>query len=188
MNDKKYTKLIKKEISEPLDDSEIKQFIPDAQILPYNELIKYKSLDELLPEGKTIFLLYQLSPNSGHWTVLRRKNNHVYFFDSYGGKPDSQLNFISETENQKLGITAPYLTQLMDQSNLPIHYNTIPYQKDTNKTPINTCGRHGIFFALNNIEKNRNIKEYYKLMKFLKKKMKCSYDDIVTGFINQSTS
>jgi hypothetical protein len=183
MNDKNYTKLIKKEVVEPLDDKEIKRFVPNARIITYNELKNYSSLNSLIPEGGTIFLLYQNSPNSGHWCVLKRKNNTVYFFDSYGGEPDTQLNYISKEENQALGIVAPYLTQLFDKSDIPIFYNTYPYQNE--KTEISTCGRHGIFFVLNNDEYNRDLKEYNKIMRYLKKTLKCSYDDIVTGFINE---
>ena len=63
---------LKKIISLPMDDAEIKKEIPDIKIITYNELGQYKSLEQLLPKEKDfVILLYQTqSETSGHWVCL----------------------------------------------------------------------------------------------------------------------
>ena len=46
---------------EPLDDADIKYYLPDAKILVYDELNFFNNIEDLLPRNNTYFiLLYQL--------------------------------------------------------------------------------------------------------------------------------
>jgi hypothetical protein len=64
---------------------------------------------------------------------------------------------------------------------MPVYYNGIQYQS----TPgdISTCGRHCIFYILN-MQKNKDLYDYYILMKNIKEKTNMTYDKIVSYMIN----
>ena len=174
---------IEENIEEPLGDDDLRRYLPDALILKYSKLARYKSIDELLPgQMNYCILLYEDSPNKGHWVCVSKYDNTVEFFDSYGGAPDTQLNWNAEIINQKLN-QKPFLTNLFDSSTYDIIYNPIDYQGDHDD--INTCGRHCVFRILNLIQKGKTLKKYYDMMKMLKKKTGATFDDIVSFFINE---
>ena len=172
---------LKKIISLPMDDAEIKKEIPDIKIITYNELGQYKSLEQLLPKEKDfVILLYQTqSETSGHWVCLVRNDNNIYYFDSLANKIDVPLKW----DNQKI-MKTPYLSDLVDnQDKFNVYENTKLYQK--NVTGINTCGRHCLCFIEFNRNFGLNLDQYCEVMRFLKKDMKRSYDEIVSGLINE---
>jgi len=64
-------------------------------LLQYPELANYNDITELLPKKLSVaIILFETAPNTGHWTCLVRKNNIIYYFDSYGVKPDGEFQFI----------------------------------------------------------------------------------------------
>ena len=174
---------IEEKIEEPLGDDDIRRYLPDALIIKYSKLQNYKSINELLPGNLNYcVILYEESPNRGHWVCLCKYGNICEFFDSYGGKPDAPLNWNPEIINEKLD-QKPYLTRLLDECPYEVIYNPIEYQK--NKDDINTCGRHCVFRITQLIQNKRDLKKYYILMKKLKKKTGATYDEIVSFFINE---
>ena len=78
----------------PLSDDDIKKFIPN--VIVYSELKDFspKTLFSSLP----IIILYETSPNNGHWTLLHETVEGIEFFDSYGGLPDEELKFIHNNQ------------------------------------------------------------------------------------------
>ena len=40
-----------------LDDDDVRHYLPDARILKYNELSKYKTIEQLLPKHKSFVIL-----------------------------------------------------------------------------------------------------------------------------------
>ena len=64
---------------ESMDDQDIRYYLPNAVILKYNQLSKYKTIQQLLPSNKSyIILLYPVgSENSGHWVALTRFNSKI---------------------------------------------------------------------------------------------------------------
>ena len=46
-------------IADPLDDLEIRHYLPHAKIITYNELSRYKSINQLLP-GETDYVIILL--------------------------------------------------------------------------------------------------------------------------------
>lgn len=180
----------KKIIASPLGDDDIKKYLPDAKIMKYTDLKKFKTIEELLPENKSYaIILYENQKNKGHWVAIMRYNDKkrgdlIEFFDSLAddGKPDSQLNWVSNETNKFLGQGKPILTPLLNSSNLPVIYNKFKFQSEGNKrdgNSINTCGKHCVFRIINLLKHNRNLEDYFKLMSKSKKQSKNTYDEIV---------
>ena len=172
-------KRIKEIQATPISDALIKQYLPDADIIMYNQLPRYNSIEEILPHDKSYaVLMYQDSPNSGHWTGLLRQKNIVEYFDSYGSYPDADLSWVSKDKRHELGIDGKYLSNLLNKTKLKVIYNTEPYQADGDQYA--TCGRH-VIFRLMNIDKG--LLKYHKYIRSQMKKYKCDYDCIVSKVI-----
>ena len=80
----------------PLGDQEISAYLNGrTQVIKYNEIPKYKSIEEFLgPYGNAVILL-ETKMNFGHWICLKITGNVVSFFDSYGDFPDQQKKFVN---------------------------------------------------------------------------------------------
>jgi hypothetical protein len=178
---------MEKIISSPLDDQTLREYLPNAKIIPYDELKNYKTIEELLPNPKDYaIILYLLeSPTSGHWTCILRddKRGTIEHFDSYRVYPDKELNWIDCKTRKELGVNCPYLSKLYDKTKKKVVYNNVKYQSDNSQ--IQTCGRHCVWRIINFLENNMDLKKYANLMKRLKKNMNLNYDEIVSYFINK---
>lgn len=170
-------------IEEPMGDDDIKKYFPSAKILTYSQLNDYETLDDLLPGDKDFaFLLIEDSPNKGHWVCISKYGKIAEFFDSYGGKPDSQLSWNSAGKNRQLGQGKKKLTEMFNNFDGRVVYNPIEYQEDGGD--VNTCGRHCTFRILN-MKQGKNLEDYYSHMKQLKSNMGKNYDEIVANFIQR---
>ena len=190
--DKNYDKYINRLKKIPLGDDDIKKFLPDAKIITYDELKKYNSIDQLLPNEKDYaIILYLNSKNNGHWVAIMRDKDKkdktiIEYFDSYGQPIDQPLLWWNEEHLEGLGVDDIYLTKLLIKSGYKTVYNKEKYQ---NGNPdIKTCGRFCIFRLLNFLLGDIDLPTFTKMMKQLKKDLKCSYDEIVSGFINSKTA
>ncbi len=176
-------KEIKKIEEIPMDDIDLKYYLGDSlKLLTYNELGKYNSIDQLLPNDKDyIILLYPVvSETNGHYAMLYRFDNVIYYADSYGLEVDEPLSFSEKFKN-----TPKKLSHLLDDCVLPIYYNTISFQNKKNTT-ISTCGSYCVFFILVMTELNGNLYDAIKLLEELKKeKPHLTYDDIICQFISK---
>ena len=88
--------------------------------------------------------------NSGHWISVSRDrpNKAIYFFSSYGGRPDvEKIQWISKAKlrrsGQLLNIFNDSLRACQEQG-WTIHYNDEPYQVDGDNTA--TCGIFTVAF------------------------------------------
>jgi hypothetical protein len=170
------------EESVPFGDDDIRRHLPDARIMTYKELSKHKSLDELLPKDTDYaIILYEDSPNHGHWTALSKHNKMVEFFDSYGGYPDSQQKWVSKTEREQLGEGKPFLSHLLNECPYPVRYNHVHYQKADPR--IADCGRHCVNRIKSMLEKGYSLDDYKKWMDKCRKKLNLDYDGVVTTLI-----
>lgn len=187
-----------------MGDDTIRKYYPDAKIITYNELNRCKSIEELLPHNNSfVYILYQSSPNFGHWTLLSKslvnnnplhRNKQLYrieFFDSYGGEIDQPLNW-SKDDNHLLGQGKKYLSILLDEANkknsmnkYDIVYNSYDFQNENNGN-IATCGRWCVLRNMTIKNNNMKLEEFIKMMKFLKSKSNQSYDIIVSDLINRT--
>jgi len=173
-------------IEDPLDDLEIRHYLPHAKIITYNELSRYRSINQLLPgETDYVIILYQDSPNQGHWVCLSRypkgKNGMAEFYDPYGQKPDSQLDWVNMQQRQKLGQGRKLLTPLLDCCTQKVVYNPIKYQKESPE--INNCGRHCVYRILCML-KGMDLEQYYKHIMELIKQTGLDADGVVSSQVD----
>lgn len=183
----KEEKAVEEMVEKPMSDGAIKEALPNAKIILYNELKNYNSIDQILPHSKSYaIILYQNSPNSGHWVGISRPNkNTIEVFDSYGNPIDKPLSWISKNENIKLGIDGPYLTNLLNKSGYNVIHNTTCFQGKNGD--ISTCGRHACFRIKCMLDKNMDLEKYTKMMKNVKNSMNKTFDELVAIMLNTPT-
>ncbi len=161
-----------------------KKFI---KIITYEKLDGLTSIIDLIPYDKScVFILIRTSDNSGHWTVLCRNNNNIYYFDSYGIKADGELRNIPQKERYILDESRPLLSHLIYTMPLTynFHYNKTQLQQySNNNIAIDTCGKHCISFCYC-IMNDVTLDEYINRMKQLKTDMNLNYDQIVCLMYN----
>jgi len=176
---------IEEVIEQPIDDSEIRFYLPDAKIKTYKELSGYKNINELLPENKDYaIILYLDAPNKGHWTAVLKYDNKIEMFDPYGIKEiDEELKWVPCNERIKLGVAVPYMTRLFNTIKKPQKgiLSTFEYQDD--KTSVASCGRHTVYRILKLLDDDMDIEQYYNHMKNLRKKFNITYDQIVSTYV-----
>ena len=115
-------------------------------IITYPELAGYNNIKELLPEEiSACFILIETSDNTGHWTVVARYYDRIYYFDSYGVKPDGELTHISKSLRYQLGEDHHYLLNLLSKTDMQVYYNNFQYQ--SYHADINTCGKWCVVFT-----------------------------------------
>jgi len=173
---------IKQTIATPLSDADIREYLPNANIIKYSELSKYPTLNDLLPEEKSFcILLYEESPNSGHWTVVSKPaHDTVEYFDSYGGYVDAPLNWTPESNRVGLGQATPYLSNLFNRCKENVVYNKVKYQKEGQH--INDCGRWCVLRTLK-MMKGLDLDEFHKYVKEEDKKYVGDKDAFVAQII-----
>lgn len=95
-------------------------------------------------DDNVILLQDPRNMNSGHWISVSRipKRKEIYFFSTYGGKPDvEKLSWMSDDDlkesGQDLNIFNDGLKELQKHG-WEIHYNDYPYQKEGDHTAV--CG------------------------------------------------
>lgn len=173
----------------PLDDSEIRSYLPDnAQIVKYVDLKNYNTIDDLLPDNNPycVLLYPNENNNNGHWVALMKYDDIIENFCSYGSKIDSQLKWHSKDKLKGLGIDRPYLSDMLNKCPYDVIYNHIKYQdEDKSKPDLATCGRHAVYRLINCIGDELNLKEYFDKMKSIKNASGESYDAIVSRLINE---
>jgi hypothetical protein len=125
-----------------LSDGDIRRLLgDDISIMTYPELKHIKNIDDCFDsKGRCIILYLTESENSGHWTALLKRGNHIEFFDPYGSSPEGVRKEIAPEQREALDETQPYLQNLLKGSAYSVSYNHNPFQID--KPGINTCGRH----------------------------------------------
>lgn len=190
--------LVKKEMGEanpeiaeieadPMGDDDIKKYFPNAKIVKYSDLKNYTDITQLLPRPKTFFyLLYERSPNVGHWTLVSRyKDNGVdtiEFFCSYGSKIDEPLTWTPIGMRVQLGEDKPYLSMLLDKSKFRTIYNPVQYQ--SKKSNIATCGAYATLRAGELVRHNTTLDEFNDMISEVKKATGLNYDEIVSNLVD----
>ena len=167
-----------------LSDADIKKYLPNTDIISHQDLKNYNSIEELLPNDKSIkIIIYESKPNSGHWILIARYNNIIEYFDPYGHKIDEPLKWINKNYKNTID-NNNYLTQLLNKAKnkFDIVYNAKSFQSENED--IATCGRHCIFRALNILNDKNDLSSYIKMMNELKDITNFNYDDIVSNAIS----
>jgi hypothetical protein len=160
------------DITTPSSDSDIKNATHNRiKVIDYDGLAKYSDIDQILPNKKSAFiLLYEDSPNSGHWTAVGRDiEDNYWFFCSYGSDVDEPLKWTPESVRVQLGSGSKYLSKLFNGRE--VLYNSTPFQDEHSDEA--TCGDFASFIinqtlaghtfeeALENLENLRKPNESY---------------------------
>lgn len=164
-----------------LSNDDINEILePDTKVFSYPKFGEMSHIDEAFDKlGRCIFLFLTESSTSGHWLCMfKRKDNIIEFYDSYGGKPDSQREWLSEDELEELGEGTPYLTQLLKASGYRVYYNTYQYQKE--KRDYNSCGRWCVMRLI--CKDMSNIQFYNLIREQMKENELKEADDFVALF------
>jgi hypothetical protein len=173
---------VEKTIATPMSDTDIKEYLPNALILKYSELSKYPTLDDLLPHEKDFaMLLYEDSPNKGHWVVVSRPEEGVAeYFDSYGGYVDAPLKWTDKQTRIGLGEGYAMLSKLFKECPEKVVYNKIKYQKDGQN--IADCGRWCVLRTLK-MKAGYDLNQFHKWVVKKDRKMKGDKDTLVATLI-----
>ena len=184
MNKKSSLLKAKQKIKEdPLGDNELNKILINPKIIKYSELNNYNNIEDLLPYDESyIIILWEQVPNIGHWTALLRYKDTIEYYDSYGKPIEYPLTFTNKDMNNNLNQYPNLLKRLLNKAPFKIIYNNKQVQSDN--LDIKTCGRHvanRIKFMLNY---GYDLNKYNKLLDETKKRLKTSYDDIVSFLID----
>jgi hypothetical protein len=126
-----------------------------VKFLIYNDLNRYRNIDELFENGKlvAVYILLQIQYGDnpvGHWiTIIRNyEKKKIYYYDPYGLSIEKELYITQEPR---------YIVDLL--KGLDVQVNNIKHQQF--KENINTCGRHCVlrstFHHLDNLEYNNYV-------------------------------
>ena len=140
-------------------------------ICPYsvlNDAAKILGIERLLRKmfsiSRKYIILLQDPANmrSGHWMGLEfdPKKNAIYFFSSYGGKPDvEKRRWLGKSgmnkSHQTVDVFNDGLKELLKKG-WEIHYNDHPYQFEGDHTA--TCGIWTVAF----LNSNMNPEQFYR--------------------------
>lgn len=134
------------------------------KMIIYDDLKKINDISSIFQKkyDNCVLLLYRTSINKGHWVGMKKIDNKILFFDSYGDHPDDQIDY-------SLPCNA-FLSCLLLISNYEVHYNNHRLQGDY---PV--CGRYvAIFFKY-----CTDIDEFPKLLLKYTKKYKLKNDELI---------
>ena len=139
-------------------------------------------LDLLPNEICSVIILTESEINAGHWCCLCRNHNDIYWFDSYGVRPDGELAFISNSIKRMLGESEHSLTRLIKTipKGMTFTYNKIKFQ--VLKDHVDTCGRWTISCVKMN-ELGYTLKEIQDFLKRTQKMKKMPFDVLICDLI-----
>lgn len=125
-----------------LSNDDINEILePNTKVIRYTDLNDMSSIDEAFDDlGRCIILYLTEDNNTGHWCCMWKTNpDTIFYFDSYGEKPDEPLTWLNRSHRAELGIEDGRLTQMLRASGYKVYYSPVQYQVD--RGAVNTCGR-----------------------------------------------
>lgn len=149
------------QINKSLSATEVLNLLDNkANFVQYSDIHKIPTIEQLLGPHKKCVLLYQTSRNYGHYVAIWQHNDIIFFSDSYGSKPDDQLNFVPHDLKTELNSNHNYLIRLMYNSGKKVEFNQ--YQLQSREPDVSTCGR----WTVNRLRfPEISIDEYHKIFK-----------------------
>lgn len=180
---------MKRRITEMISDNDLIRYLGDEvneKIIKYADLSNYKNINELLPKLNDYrIILIESEHNSGHWVCLLKykiKDKPVIeYFNSYGMKMGTDLNFISSVMNALLGQGKNDLDKLLDtaKNDIEIIYNKKRFQSNNQK--VNTCGRWVLLRIIMMKYYGMDLYEYINFIEQLKNKYNMEADIVVAS-------
>jgi hypothetical protein len=138
-------------LKEMMGNDSFEKYLPDVRenLITYKELRKFKTMGQLLekPNFDYKILLIETQRNSGHWVCLAKKDDTVYWFDSYGYDPHENINMVSSCIRKLLNQETDEIKRLYKSARkegFKVEENEFQFQSDAPN--INTCGRWVLFF------------------------------------------
>ena len=135
--------LIKNAEEIELSEDDIRKIVDnEVNVISYEDLFSYGSIESALGPYKALIVLYEVQSHSeGHWGLLYLQNNVLHFFDPLGIEMDKELDLIPNFYKlNNHGEPTPHLTYLVEKSGYKVISNKTRYQKVDSH--VNTCGRH----------------------------------------------
>ena len=146
----------------PLSETDIlKKLNGRTYIYKYNELVNFKSIDEMLGSYGNCVILLESEENFGHWVCVKRTGSTISFLDSYGKFPDKQKQYINKEFLVDSGQQYNQLCQLLFEASFKytIEFSERPLQ-DIRKPEIATCGHWCCVFILSGV----TVDEFYEFI------------------------
>lgn len=117
----------------------------NTNIINYPDLKYFKNIDDILKNNSAIIFYHGNDPQIGHWTCIKKTDNTISYFDSYGRNVDPKVYLNGEF---------PYLSNLLLKCPYNLNYNENNYQN----SKYATCGHHCIVRILfDDLEKYQNF-------------------------------
>ena len=170
----------KNKMSYSLTNKDIEKFLGPDHIIKYSELSKYDDIDDVFGNNNFVVVLIVSKLNSGHWTNLLRYNDGtIECFDSYSGKIDDELKYVTNTMKHNLHEIDYTLTELLHKR------KTIwsKYRYQRLEGGIDTCGRWVILKIIMFVEGKMKLDYFENWFRKMKKQMKMSNDELVCDLI-----
>jgi len=151
----------------------------------YDNIIKARSLNTIFGKKDAVIIFY---PNfkgargtSGHYvTLIRNKANRtIYFFDSYGGKPDVDQKKYAMNRDELYDEEHNSLIKLLLKKGWNVDYNHVPLQASS--PDVATCGRWGLTRVM---WKHLTNDQFVQAIKYWSNKLNISPDELVTILFN----
>jgi len=176
LNENEIINMIRKPTSDIMIRDWIKIYRPNlnVNIVSYNEIERFNSLDQLLKSDQACIILYSVGRSTcGHWCLINRPNEReLEFFDSYANYLDGAIT----DKRDRFSDDHPYLSDLVkrDDKIKKILFNNLKLQ--TLDKDSNVCGRYcALRYACKDIKldrflkslKNAKIKPYDLLISLL---------------------
>ena len=133
-----------------LSDQDIMRLNPRTKLLLYEDVKGYPTIEHLLHPFDSVIILYEWErtrdASIGHYITVNRVNDGIIeHFDSYGIKPDKELDQLKDSSQafrKMTGQDQKYLLNLYAQARSPIAYNQ--YKLQSLDDGVATCGRYAV--------------------------------------------
>lgn len=158
---------------DPLSRDTMHELAPEAAIYKYSELKEFDALPRL-----PFILLYETSPDFGHWVLITETPEGIEHFDSYGLKPDGEFSFVPLMFRAQSGQASPHLVKLLLDTGVPINFSGAKLQ--STRTPTATCGRWCVTRLMFNDMKSD---DFIKMIRGAAKRHRLTNDELVTALV-----
>jgi hypothetical protein len=156
---------LKYDLAYALSDQDIRRLNPRTKLILYEDVKKYKNIDQLLSPFDSVIILYEWQRTKdasvGHYITVNRVNDGIVeHFDSYAIKPDNELKQLKDASTafkKMTGQDHKYLLDLYIKSPHQISYNHYPLQSLSDD--ISTCGR---FCVIRSLYRRLPLEEFAK--------------------------
>jgi len=152
-----------------LTGDEIERLIGKPPVI-YSDLVKYKTLEELLGKERYCIILYQTSSKTnGHFVAITAYDNGIVSYrESYGYNPIQVKELCAYDDAMPR-----YIVQLL--APYQVEYNTFDFQQKGKG--ISTCGRwSSIFCRMRNVP----LRDLIRMVSTNKSEFLSDYDNIAT--------